>query len=197
MVVRSLEQWLSLATRKLAPASIEQVRREIGEHYQSALDACTWDLASLGSPRKANREYRKVLLTRSEARFLKNGFFLPGSWTWWMSAVVGLLAVLASAASWAVTGHSDLGRLALLIGALLLVQYSGPLLPIKTPARLRTWRIVRSTAFVMAILLLISIWDWAIFAMLTQFCAVWIFQETAAGIRHKLPMERWPDGLYC
>lgn len=66
-----LEQWLSEATRGLSPESAERVREEIQQHYDSACDArgdagCD-AIAALGSPREANRAYRKVLLTEWEA----------------------------------------------------------------------------------------------------------------------------------
>ncbi len=66
-----LEQWLSEATRGLSPESAERVRDEIQQHYDSAcqagLDAGCDAIAALGSPREANRAYRKVLLTEQEA----------------------------------------------------------------------------------------------------------------------------------
>ena len=66
-----LEQWLSEATRGLSPESAGRVRDEIQQHYDSACEAgeeggCD-ALAALGSPRAANRAYRKVLLTEQEA----------------------------------------------------------------------------------------------------------------------------------
>ncbi|HEY4087665.1 MAG TPA: hypothetical protein VGM43_17115 [Bryobacteraceae bacterium] len=62
-----LEQWLSEATRGLSPESAGRVREEIQEHYDSACDAGGDAIAALGSPREANRAYRKVLLTEREA----------------------------------------------------------------------------------------------------------------------------------
>jgi hypothetical protein len=78
----TLESWLERATRLLAPASVEKVRAEIGEHYQSALeaelargksreDAERATVESLGNPAAAGRGYRKVLLTAQEARLLE------------------------------------------------------------------------------------------------------------------------------
>jgi hypothetical protein len=65
------ESWLSRATRKLAPDGVERIRAEIGEHYQSALASGRTPeqaIAALGKPKAANRAYRKVFLTKSEAR---------------------------------------------------------------------------------------------------------------------------------
>src|SRR3569623_108433 len=96
-----LEQWLSEATRGLSPESAGRVREELQQHYDAACEAgdeagCD-ALAALGSPREANRAYRKVLLTEQEAVmapaiaqrkrsspsriFLSSGFLAAFVWT--------------------------------------------------------------------------------------------------------------------
>jgi len=78
----TLESWLERATFWLAPASAEKVREEIREHFESAFEAERergvsrysaeqTAVKSLGSPAAANRQYRKVLLTVSEAKMLE------------------------------------------------------------------------------------------------------------------------------
>ena len=62
----TLDLWLTLATHKLAPESVEQVRAEIAEHCADG----AVDVAALGDPREANRAYRNVLLTKTEASML-------------------------------------------------------------------------------------------------------------------------------
>jgi hypothetical protein len=62
-----LEQWLSDATPGLSAESAALVREEIEQHYESACQAGDDAIAILGSPRAANRAYRKVLLTEQEA----------------------------------------------------------------------------------------------------------------------------------
>ena len=73
-----LESWLTDATRGLSKDSGAQVRSEIGEHYESSLkrdvtpdEADRIAVAALGDAKAANRQYRKVLLTSSEARMLR------------------------------------------------------------------------------------------------------------------------------
>jgi hypothetical protein len=69
--ITSFEQWLSDATRGLSAESAARVREEIQQHYDSAREAggdAADVIGALGHPRTANRAYRKVLLTESEAR---------------------------------------------------------------------------------------------------------------------------------
>jgi hypothetical protein len=65
--VTPLEQWLAEATRDLSPESAARVRAEIQEHSDSARESGEDAIAALGDPRTANREYRKALLTETEA----------------------------------------------------------------------------------------------------------------------------------
>jgi hypothetical protein len=194
----TIDQWIAIATSKLAPESAEQVRREIGEHYHCALAAGAWDIASLGDPRKANREYRKVLLTAAEARFVERPQRIvpPGSWRWWGMAVLGLLTDLAWASRWPSSGPYLVWR-AWPLGALLLLQYLGPLLRIRTPARLRIWHWVRVAGFAVAMLLLITVWDGSIFGLMTQFLVVVSFLGAPATLRRKFPVDKWPSEWFC
>jgi hypothetical protein len=77
-----LEAWLAKATRGLSDESVAEVRTEIGAHYEDAYEEATAHgsrpdeaertaVAALGSPRSANREYRRVLLTGREAMVLR------------------------------------------------------------------------------------------------------------------------------
>ena len=76
----ALELWLQQATRCLSRDSAAQVRAEIHEHYQSALENATGSNAeeadhqavtALGDARTANRQYRRVLLTSAEEKVLR------------------------------------------------------------------------------------------------------------------------------
>ena len=80
--MQAVEQWLSVATRGLCASAAERVHAEIGDHYQSALEsaqAAGLDVveaersavAALGHAKAANREYRRVLLTKGEDRLLR------------------------------------------------------------------------------------------------------------------------------
>ena len=69
-LVTTVEEWLVRATRDLSDDAVEHIRTEITEHYQTALDSGYTPeaaLASLGEPKAANRQYRRVYLTRKEA----------------------------------------------------------------------------------------------------------------------------------
>lgn len=68
--MNALEQWLSIATRGLSPESTARVRAEIEEHSGSAIASGVSEtdaVVALGDPKAANGEYRKVLLTDTEA----------------------------------------------------------------------------------------------------------------------------------
>jgi len=86
--MQTLEQWLSVATRGLCAAAVERVRAEIGDHYQSALEsarAASVDaveaerraVAALGDAKTANRQYRRVLLTKGEDILLRGMMSSP------------------------------------------------------------------------------------------------------------------------
>ena len=190
----TIEQWITIATRKLAPESAEQVRREIGEHFQCALAAGNSDIASLGDPRKANRQYRKVLLTAPEAKLIKGVF--PDFASWWKYAILGVSNVLICAGAWAISGHSDLVWRAWPIGVLLLLQYAGPLLCPKTPQDLRIWRIARGAGFIVGMVFLITTWNWMSYSIMAQFFFVSACQIRATVIRRKLSSDRWPVFAY-
>jgi hypothetical protein len=65
----SLQDWLSTATRGLCDYAVQRIRAEITDHYSAAIDAGQTPeaaLASLGSPKKASRKYRKVYPTPND-----------------------------------------------------------------------------------------------------------------------------------
>jgi hypothetical protein len=62
-----LDQWLAAATHGLSPESAARVRTEIEQHCESAQEAGEDAVAALGDARAANRAYRRVLLTETEA----------------------------------------------------------------------------------------------------------------------------------
>jgi hypothetical protein len=66
----AIEKWLTIATRDLSDDAVERIGAENTEHYRSILDSGRTPeaaLASLGDPKMANRQYRRVYLTRKEA----------------------------------------------------------------------------------------------------------------------------------
>src|SRR3569833_89758 len=97
----ALEKWLNQAVKGLSKDSVDTVRREIQEHYESAREAalnCGIDpqeaelkaVEALGDPRVANRQYRKVLLTSSEDAVLRqsNAESRMGCSNMWMKWVM-------------------------------------------------------------------------------------------------------------
>ena len=104
--MQTLEQWLDVATRGLCDSAASRVRAEIGEHYLSAIESASRDgvdpldaerhaLNALGEAKIANRQYRRVLLTESEARTLS---WLTSRWP-----PVGAILVLVTTAIYAVS----------------------------------------------------------------------------------------------
>lgn len=104
--MQALEQWLSVATRGLCDSAADRVRAEIGEHYASALelagtagvdplDAERRAVAALGSPKIANRQYRRVLLTEGEANLLRSLTSWWASWGWLLMGIPLLLVAVA------------------------------------------------------------------------------------------------------
>jgi hypothetical protein len=88
-MTNGLDRWLKQATRRLSNDSTLQVTTEIREHYESAREAAlesgaTADQAeevastALGDAKRANRQYRKVLLTSAEARLLGRHLGITG-----------------------------------------------------------------------------------------------------------------------
>src|SRR5687768_441884 len=109
----NLNTWLETATRGLSAAAAAQVRTEIREHYECALeslagaratteDAARSALASLGEAKAANCQYRKVLLTSAEARMLRESNWEARAicsrrWAKWLLVGSPAFALLAAA----------------------------------------------------------------------------------------------------
>jgi hypothetical protein len=128
----ALDKWLEQATSALSKESVAQVRREIGDHYESAREAAmaagaTAEAAeqrafsALGDARIANRHYRRVLLTAIEARLLRDDNFEPrvlrtgNSWFRWPLLALAIGALAAAAALYQ-AGAAPLARVALAMG---------------------------------------------------------------------------------
>jgi hypothetical protein len=205
----SLETWLKRATCRLSADSTAQVRIEIQEHYELAreealttgavpAEAARRALASLGDARAANRLYRKVMLTKAEARLLRETSWearvLCSEYRWLLPIpVAGLCASLWFLA----TGQTYLALMLLVGAGGLGLLVSSPLLPIYTPSRARIFRGVR-WAWLIAILLLAAWPDilkesWLLAACLWPIA--WV-EGTLLSLRRKLPVAAWPRQLY-
>jgi hypothetical protein len=203
-----LDGWLNQATRHLSSDSAAQVRTEIREHYESALetavaggatareaDSCA--VAALGDAKTANRQYRKVLLTSSEARMLRNAkresrAVCSRPWLKWSFRAMPIAALLAAVALFRAAEISQACAV-VLIGLL----SASPFLPVYTPARGRVFRCVKWAAIIGIYGLAFGPntlhWSWLLFSCLWPI--FWI-EWTRASIRRKLPIEKWPRALY-
>lgn len=201
----ALDVWIDRATRGLAAESSEKVRTEILEHFESSreaqlsrgvqpAEAVRIALAELGSARKANRQYRKTLLTEREERYLKamRSQFPP------KRMLLGriLTAILL------IEGLISMGFISLRIPGIIwlclipvLVGLVSRVLPIDTPRRGRIFRHVRSALFVVATL--VAYWVgmrqwWLLLGAMPVLFAMDYFH---ASIRRKLPRNEWPKPL--
>jgi hypothetical protein len=210
--MNGLDGWLEQATRRLAKSSAAQVRSEIREHYEAAREAAMnggataeesdrLAIAALGDPRTANCQYRKVLLTATEARLLDQGNaearLVCGrpSVRWLMRAI----PVAALTASWALYlgGSIELARVLLAAGLGMGLIFLAPFFPIYTPARGRVFRVIKWVGVAGMLVLAFGSdalqWSWLLASCLAPMAGIEI---TRASIRRKLPVERWPRQLY-
>ena len=207
-----LEIWLRNATRGLAADSAAQVRREIGEHYESAREAaiaggCPADEAgrvamkALGDAKTANGHYRQVLLTSGEARLLREGKWEARAicsrpWLKWLIVAVPVMLVEMAAVVY-FRGRIGLARDLLLAGIGMSPLFAAMLLPINTPLRGRIFRYGKWVAMTSAFVMLLGPealkWSWLLMTCLWMMART---DWTRASIRRKLPVSEWPRHLY-
>jgi hypothetical protein len=208
----ALDGWLEVATRGLAADSIAQVRREIGEHYESAREAAIAGgrsaeeadriaMKALGDAKTANCQYRQVLLTSGEARLLREGKWEARAicsrpWLKWLIIAVPVVLV-ESAVVLYFCGRVGLAQDLLLAGIGMSPLFGAMLLPIKTPARGRIFRYGKWVALTLAVVLLFGPetlkWSWL---LIPCFWPMARTEWTRASIRRKLPVSAWPRHLY-
>jgi hypothetical protein len=208
----ALDSWLKQATRHLAKDSAAQVRAEIGEHFESAREAAVASgatsedaerqaLNALGDARTANCQYRRVLLTTSEARLLREG-----NWEANVVCSSGRLKLLALAIPGVMvavaivlflTGRGAFARDLLIGGTGMSLLLAAPLLPINTPRRGFIFRCAKWLVVVGAVVWMFgpnaAKWSWLMLSCLWPFA--WT-EWTRASIRRKLPVKSWPRHLY-
>jgi hypothetical protein len=200
-----LDGWLKQATRHLSRDSAAQVRTEIQEHYESALEAAMSGGASadeadrlavtaLGDAKDANCKYRNVLLTSAEARMLREGNWEARAvcsrpWLKW--------GALLLAAALFLTGAITVAWALLLGGLAMGLLFAAPFLPVYTRSRGRVFRCVKWAVLLGALGLAfgpdVLKWSWLLFSCLWPM--VWI-ESTRISIRRKLPIAEWPKQLY-
>jgi hypothetical protein len=208
----TLDSWLNDATRCLSKDSAAQVRSEIGEHYEASREAAVQSgandadagraaVAALGDARKANREYREVLLTSEEAKLLRQGnreaqFVCANRHVWLALASLPGLTLIASGLL-LYTGKLDLARALLAVGMALSFLFVVPKLPIYTASRSRAVRIMK-WILLAALPVLAFGRDTLSFMWLVGSCwwvIGWI-EWRREMIRRKLPIAQWPKQLY-
>jgi hypothetical protein len=158
-------------------------------------------VASLGSAKTANREYRRVLLTSEEARVLRHTnrearAFCSGIWLKWTLLALPVGALLAATVLF-FSGRIEFARVLLVAGIAMGFIFAAPFLPVYTPSRGRVYRVVKWALLVGAICLVYGqgtvkySWLWA--------SCLWIpiwTEWTRVSIRRKLPVAEWPKQLY-
>jgi len=209
-----LDSWLQQATRHLSKDSAAQVRTEIREHYESALEAVISSgatisedeadrlaVAALGDAKAANCQYRRVLLTSAEARMLREGNWEARAvcsrpWLKWLLLALPLTALITATAFF-LKGAITLASALLAGGIALGFLFGAPFLPVYTPARGRTFRCVKWVVLVAMLLVILGPdalkWSWLLFSCLWP--VAWI-EWTRVSIRRKLPVAQWPKQLY-
>ncbi len=208
----ALDGWLGVAAQGLAADSAAQVRREIGEHYESAREVAVASgrsaeeadrvaLRALGDAKTANRQYRKVLLTSGEARLLRQGKLEAQAvcsrpWLRWLLVAIPVVLVEAAAVLF-FRGRVEVARDMLFAGIGMSPLFTAMLLPINTPLRGRVYRYGKWIVMTAAIVVLfgpdVSKWSWL---LLCCFWPIAFTDWTRASIRRKLPVSDWPRHLY-
>jgi hypothetical protein len=208
----SLDRWLERATWCLSKDSTAQVRKEIQEHYEAEREAAISQgvaageaerlaVASLGSAKTANHQYRKVLLTSEEARVLRHTnrearAFCSGIWLKWTLLAVPVGVLLAATALF-FNDKIEIARELLLVGIAIGFVFAAPFLPVYTPSRGRVYRVVKWALLIGAICLVYG-QDTLKYSWLLASC-MWIpiwTELVRISIRRKLPVAEWPKQLY-
>ncbi len=207
-----LDGWLHAAVRHLSKDSANQVRREIQEHYHATLEAAldkgidpqqaeVMAVQALGDPGVANRQYRRVLLTKSEASVLRQSnaesrMICSTGWIkWTLLSSPGILVLLSAIA---LAMHlPSLARGVLVMGALMAIFFIAPFLPIYTASRGRIFRLIKWGMMIACVLVLFGIdgWNWA-WLNACCFYPVLYMEWKRMMIRRKLPIGQWPRQLY-
>jgi uncharacterized membrane protein len=208
----TLHVWLNQAVRHLSKDSADTVRREIQEHYEAAREAALRDgvdagqaeliaVQALGDPRLANRQYRKVLLTSSEAAVLRQSnsesrMICSNMWVKWMLLSTPGTLLLLSAISLAMH-QLVLARGMLVFGALMALFFMAPFMPIYTVSRGRIYRVIKWAVLMGGVLVLFGV-DSRNGLWLASCCFFPIFftEWKRMVIRRKLPIGKWPRQLY-
>ncbi|MEO8131397.1 MAG: hypothetical protein ABI822_30155, partial [Bryobacteraceae bacterium] len=181
-----LDDWLRRATRHLSSKSAAQVRSEIQEHYElsretalsegaAAEEADRLAMAALGDARTANCQYRRVLLTSAEARLLRESIWevrTVCARPWLKRALLAtpVAALLAAILVFVASGGSQMFRMLLVMGIGAGLMFAAPFLPLYTPRRARTFRLMKWLVLMGAVVLALGpnpvAWSWLLISCL-------------------------------
>ncbi len=154
-------------------------------------------VAALGDARTANRQYRKVLLTASEARVLAYSearAVCSQMWVKWVKLAIPL-AALFTAIGLLLTGSIAVARLLVAMGGWMALMFAVPFLPVYTPSRAQVFRAVKWMVMI-AVLLQTFGTGGPKWLMLLVYCLLWRIEWQRASIRRKLRVTEWPKQLY-
>lgn len=126
-VTLDLDNWLSIATRKLCSESQERIRKEIKGHYLDFVDetrakgyrdvdAQRLAIESLGDPKSAARSFRKHHLTEFQAGLVKDVGRKPPKYRYYLYIPAFTLACVTN-----VTQVSNVWDLIIYVGMLLVM----------------------------------------------------------------------------
>ncbi len=210
--MNELNDWLKIATRCLSTDSVLKVRSEIEEHYQLARETAIERgagveeaggiaLRELGDAGEANSAYRRVMLSSTEARLLRESNLEARAicarplLKWTALSLPGVL-LLASVAA-LIMHQPGVAIGSLLAGLMMALTFIVPFMPVYTLERGRIVRGVRWALLVFSLGLLFgkdaSHWAWL---LTTCFWPMIWTEWKRISIRRKLPVAEWPKQLY-
>jgi hypothetical protein len=183
------------ATRGLAPESAARVRAEIQEHFDSALASGSLPgaaVAALGDAKSANREYRRVLLTKTDARWLESvrrRGHLPlfGAY---ILATAGLVAGAAKLLQGGIFGALPAFSM-MAIGTLFLLPRW---VRIHTRLRNRMYRVLQWAVIISVPIALVA--EGRLHSVFFVYLMFVCMAYKDYVLRRKLPVEEWPKDLY-
>ena len=203
--------WLKRVTRGLSREAADQVRREIEDHYLSARDAALAQgaapdqadrqaLAALGDAEAVNIRYRSVLLTKEEAKMLRevqrDGEFFSCRPDLIRAFRVGPCMLLCVAAVAYAMGGANLARNLLAATLGLGMIFTVPTFSIYTAARSQVYRYAKWPVVLMALWIANGrSFNWLVITLIGLVVFGWS-EWVCASLRRKLTVEQWPTMLY-
>lgn len=210
--MQNFDGWLERATRGLASESVDRVRMESRQRYESArsaaisrgcdsIAAANIGITALGDPDVANLRYGHALLTATEAHVLRASmqdgkFSNSHSWFRFLLMIV-FAAACVGAVKLLAFGWNVPGRLLLAFGIGGGIPLLISLLPVYTLSRGPIFRVVNWAVEIVALMLAFGPGGLAIYWLPALCIFQLIRSETIRrSIRRKLPVVQWPRRLY-